>query len=233
MLQDLPYLALFPASAAVMRAESGGLLRPGTAALRAERAGLRLLRVPEGRPDHLRGDQAHRHRLDISRSDIGYAGLKDRDATSRDALQRPADGGHHRGTRDHHAGRGPGRTPRWADLHDNKLKMGHIGRNRSCYARLREVTATDVVEPADPRPPRKVGLPNYFGEQRFGRDDARPSSASSCSAVVPGVPRPLPPPVVANARKIYETDGPAAALNSFAQQHPVGAESSRQQHRRR
>jgi tRNA pseudouridine13 synthase len=63
----------------------------------------------------------------------------------------------------------PAITVRWAIRHANKLRLGHLKGNRFAI-RMRNVDATDVVKL---QPVMKTlqerGLPNYFGEQRFGR----------------------------------------------------------------
>lgn len=102
--------------------------------------------------------------LNVSSRDIGYAGLKDARAVASQlfsilgttpeavlALQMP------------------GITVKSADRHINKLRIGHLAGNRF-IVKIRE------VEPADAEKVRPVldelqrrGMPNYFGEQRFGR----------------------------------------------------------------
>ena len=159
--------------------------------------------------------------LDISRSDIGYAGLKDRHAITQQLFSVPLT---EAVTEERvMTMQVEGLAPRWADLHDNKLKMGHLAGNRFAI-RLREVTATDVVKlrPILDRL-EKVGLPNYFGEQRFGRDDARPNDQLGILLLRGDhqafldlyLGGPDGREDVANARKIYETDGPAAALDAW------------------
>jgi tRNA pseudouridine13 synthase len=57
----------------------------------------------------------------------------------------------------------------WAARHGNKLRLGHLAGNRFAI-KIRDVNPTDVVKlgPAIELL-RKRGMPNYFGEQRFGR----------------------------------------------------------------
>ncbi|MGC8001341.1 tRNA pseudouridine(13) synthase TruD, partial [Salmonella enterica] len=60
-------------------------------------------------------------------------------------------------------------TVQWAARHGNKLRLGHLKGNRFAI-KVRGVNATDVVRlraPIDELARR--GMPNYFGEQRFGR----------------------------------------------------------------
>ncbi|MEM9881476.1 MAG: tRNA pseudouridine(13) synthase TruD [Planctomycetota bacterium] len=106
----------------------------------------------------------------VKRSDVGYAGLKDKHAV----------------TRQHVSLHLPGATPAedaeglarfaeypyaqviWADRHTNKLKRGHHGGNRFVIY-VRGVAPTAVLQ-AKPILDRLVaeGFPNYLGEQRFG-----------------------------------------------------------------
>lgn len=101
--------------------------------------------------------------LDVDVRDLGYAGLKDRKGVTRQTLSI--------------AGVDPGRVlaldvPQirvlWAELHTNKLRIGHLRGNRF------EVRLRDVCPDAEARA-RAVfrvieerGVPNYFGPQRFG-----------------------------------------------------------------
>lgn len=105
--------------------------------------------------------------LGISRSAIGVAGLKDRRAVTRQFVSVPTRCG-----------------PRIADLeapnlrvlsatrHRNKLRTGHLRGNRFA------IIVRDVVPDALPRASaiaaviRARGFPNYYGDQRFGIDDA-------------------------------------------------------------
>ena len=57
----------------------------------------------------------------------------------------------------------------WAIPHSAKLRLGHLAANRFAI-KIRDVNPTDVVKL---RPLISIleqrGMPNYFGEQRFGR----------------------------------------------------------------
>lgn len=106
----------------------------------------------------------------VKRSDVGYAGQKDKHAV----------------TRQHLSIYRPGTTPAddaeslerfaeypyaqviWADRHTNKLRRGHHGGNRFVI-KLRDVQPTAVLQ-AKPILERLAaeGFPNYLGEQRFG-----------------------------------------------------------------
>ena len=102
--------------------------------------------------------------LHMSSRDIGYAGLKDARAISRQNLSIWGT------TPEAVMGlKLPGITVQWAARHINKLRLGHLSGNRFAV-KIRDVNATDVVKV---RPMlnelEKRGMPNYFGEQRFGR----------------------------------------------------------------
>ena len=102
--------------------------------------------------------------LGISSRDIGYAGLKDARAITRQILSVWGT------TEEKVMGlRLPGITVRWAARHGNKLRLGHLAANRFAI-KIREVNPTDVVKLKAPLEViHRRGLPNYFGEQRFGR----------------------------------------------------------------
>ncbi len=105
-------------------------------------------------------------RLNVDRRDIGYAGMKDAHAITRQVFSIA-------GTTPElvMAAHVDGLTVQWAARHGNKLRLGHLAGNRFAI-KVREVSATDVVKL---RPVldliQKRGLPNFFGEQRFGRRD--------------------------------------------------------------
>jgi tRNA pseudouridine13 synthase len=102
--------------------------------------------------------------LGVSSREIGYAGMKDARAVTRQIFSIW-------GTTPEAvmAMRLPGITVQWAARHGNKLRLGHLAGNRFAI-RIREV---DPMKVTMLRPVvsviEKRGLPNYFGEQRFGR----------------------------------------------------------------
>lgn len=104
------------------------------------------------------------HALNISSRDIGYAGLKDARAITRQVISIP-------GITEEAAMmlKVPDLAVLWAARHGNKLRLGHLKGNRFAI-KIRDVNPTDVVKL---RPIldelEKRGMPNYFGEQRFGR----------------------------------------------------------------
>ncbi len=96
---------------------------------------------------------------DIPSREIGYAGLKDARAVTRQVLSL-------RGTTEA-AVMGlklPQITVQWAARHGNKLRLGHLAGNRFAI-KIREVSVADVirVRPALDLLSRR-GMPNYFGE---------------------------------------------------------------------
>jgi tRNA pseudouridine13 synthase len=103
------------------------------------------------------------HDLKVPQLDIGFAGMKDAAAVTRQVISI-------RGTTEE-AVMGlkiAGVQPLWAIRHNNKLRLGHLSANRFAI-KIRNVSPTDVVKI---RPVLKEletrGIPNYFGEQRFG-----------------------------------------------------------------
>jgi tRNA pseudouridine13 synthase len=102
--------------------------------------------------------------LDVSSRDIGYAGLKDANAVARQVISI-------QGTTEQAvmALRPPNITVLWAARHGNKLRLGHSAGNRFAI-KIRDVNPTDVVKltPLTDQLQQR-GMPNYFGEQRFGR----------------------------------------------------------------
>lgn len=102
--------------------------------------------------------------LGVSSREIGYAGMKDAHAITRQVfsiwgttpekvMSTPV----------------PNLTIRWAVRHVNKLRLGHLSGNRFAI-KIRDVQPTDVIKI---RPMIELierrGMPNFFGEQRFGR----------------------------------------------------------------
>jgi tRNA pseudouridine13 synthase len=102
--------------------------------------------------------------LGVSSREIGYAGMKDARAISRQLLSiRGAN------ETDVMALKLPDISVKWAARHGNKLRLGHLAGNRFAI-KIRDVNPIDVIKL---RPMlavlEKRGMPNYFGEQRFGR----------------------------------------------------------------
>ena len=102
--------------------------------------------------------------LNVSSRGIGYAGMKDARAVTRQIFSIL-------GTTEEAVKslQIPNVTVLWAARHDNKLRLGHLSGNRFAI-KIRNVQPTDVVK-LQPVAEllSKRGMPNYFGEQRFGR----------------------------------------------------------------
>ncbi|WP_010581622.1 tRNA pseudouridine(13) synthase TruD [Schlesneria paludicola] len=103
--------------------------------------------------------------LEISPNDIGTAGIKDRRAITRQYVSVPARAAARVELLD-----SPELRVLRTGLHGNKLRTGHQRGNRFT------ITVREVNEDADQRAVaiadvvRKIGIPNYYGEQRFGRE---------------------------------------------------------------
>jgi tRNA pseudouridine13 synthase len=111
-------------------------------------------------------DAVHRiaDALHISPRDIGYAGMKDAHAVSRQMLS--IWGTTEQAVQSLHI---PNLTVLSAIRHNNKLRLGHLAANRFAI-KIRDVNPTDVVKVRDAlKVLEQRGLPNYFGQQRFGR----------------------------------------------------------------
>lgn len=104
--------------------------------------------------------------LSIPRMAIGCAGLKDKQAITRQFLSVPATCE----SRIASVGTDAIRVLHFAK-HRNKLKTGHLKGNR--FRIVVRSSGADCVERAEAIAERiqKVGVPNYYGEQRFGRDN--------------------------------------------------------------
>ncbi len=103
----------------------------------------------------------------VNRRDVGFAGLKDRNARCTQVFSLP-------GLTPEAAARIEPALPfqvNWASQHTNKLKVGHLLGNRF------RITVTDLAVPPDEALSRsraiaaaiaQRGVPNFFGPQRFG-----------------------------------------------------------------
>lgn len=133
--------------------------------------------LPSGEGEHLylwiektgiTTEQLTRHivqTLRVPNRDIGTAAIKDRQAIARQQISIPAK----------FAGQvelleSPSVRVLSAKLHGNKLRTGHLQGNR--FTILMRDVAANALELAEPIAERlrQLGVPNYFGDQRFGTD---------------------------------------------------------------
>lgn len=102
--------------------------------------------------------------LHVPSREIGYAGLKDARAITRQTLS--IWGTTEQQVMDLHI---PNLTIQWAARHGNKLRIGHLKGNRFAI-KIRDVEPSAVVAVESAmRILHERGAPNYFGPQRFGR----------------------------------------------------------------
>ncbi|HEV2111663.1 MAG TPA: tRNA pseudouridine(13) synthase TruD [Gammaproteobacteria bacterium] len=107
--------------------------------------------------------------------DVGYAGLKDRHAVTRQHFTVPIEG---RPEPDWSALSADGLRVLSAVRHRRKLKIGALKGNRFRIT-LRELTRPGVELSPKLEAIRSLGVPNYFGPQRFGRDGANVQQATA------------------------------------------------------
>lgn len=102
----------------------------------------------------------------VRRDAVGYAGLKDKHAITRQVVSVHVPG---KRPEDFPSMTHPKLGVLWTDLHTNKLRRGHLTGNRFSI-RIRGVPATAAMT-ADRvlRALARHGVPNRLGEQRFGR----------------------------------------------------------------
>lgn len=101
--------------------------------------------------------------LRVHPRDIGYAGMKDAQAVSRQIFSIPGVT-----TEQVMALKWPDLTVQWAARHGNKIRLGHLSGNRFAV-KVRDGNPTDVVKlPPLAKFLTEKGMPNYFGDQRFG-----------------------------------------------------------------
>jgi tRNA pseudouridine13 synthase len=132
---------------------------------------------PSGAGEHLylwiekrdvAADELVRHlsrALDVSQADVGVAGMKDKRAVTRQWVSVPARASERLAAVDD----GVRLRVLRSALHDNKLRTGHLRGNR--FSLVLRGVAADAVARARAVLERLAGsgVPNYYGEQRFGR----------------------------------------------------------------
>ena len=105
------------------------------------------------------------HRLSLAVGEVGTAGLKDRQAVTRQMVSVPEEAADRLPQLE-----GAGIRVLGVNRHGNKLRPGHLHGNRF------RVLIREVVPEAGERLPallnqlQREGLPNFYGLQRFGRD---------------------------------------------------------------
>jgi tRNA pseudouridine13 synthase len=101
----------------------------------------------------------------VKRGNLGYAGLKDKHAITRQVISLHAPG---RRIEDFPMLRHEQVAILWADYHTNKLRPGHLRGNRFSI-RIRNVDPMRVRDALRVlQRLQKIGVPNRIGEQRFG-----------------------------------------------------------------
>ena len=102
--------------------------------------------------------------LNISKNQIGYAGLKDKDGLTIQWISVPRI---YRDEVNSFSDREVKILEQ--DLHRNKLKIGHLSGNKF-FVRLKKVNTTNAkILFSILKDVKEFGIPNFFGEQRFGK----------------------------------------------------------------
>jgi tRNA pseudouridine13 synthase len=128
-------------------------------------------------------------RLEIAPGDVGTAGLKDRHAVTRQWVSVPASVAERLPALE-----GDGIRLLESSRHGNKLRPGHLRGNRfRILIRDADPAAAERLPPLVDRL-RQLGLPNFYGPQRFGRGG---------ETVLQGLAllRGEPPPLMADGRR--------------------------------
>ncbi len=103
--------------------------------------------------------------LGIRRGDIGYAGLKDKNAQTKQYISIHKKYEEQLESLEHDDIKILSKT-----YHNNKIKIGHLKGNRF-FIRLKKVNPTSAKMITEAiKNIKRYGLPNYFGYQRFGND---------------------------------------------------------------
>ncbi|MGA2232310.1 MAG: tRNA pseudouridine(13) synthase TruD [Tepidisphaeraceae bacterium] len=157
--------------------------------------------------------------LNVSPRDIGYAGMKDAHSISRQLFSIW------------------GTTPeavmaltipnikvQWAARHGNKLRLGHLLGNRFAI-KIRQVNPTDIVKLTPVlQQLQDRGIPNYFGEQRFGHrgDNDQVGAAivrgddKAVISLLLGTPRPnVDDPATVRARRAVDSGDLELAMKIY------------------
>lgn len=101
----------------------------------------------------------------VQAGDVGYAGLKDKHAITRQVISIRVPG---KKIEDFPMVQDDRISVLWADYHNNKLRPGHLKGNRFSI-RIRNVKPQDVIRAKGVLDRlERLGVPNRVGEQRFG-----------------------------------------------------------------
>lgn len=115
--------------------------------------------------------------LGIKGRDIGYAGLKDKNAQTKQYISLPRKYEGVLENFEHEGIKILGKT-----YHNNKIRVGHLKGNRF-FIRLKKVNPTAAVKIKEAlKMIKQYGMPNYFGFQRFGMDGENYKKGSSILA---------------------------------------------------
>jgi tRNA pseudouridine13 synthase len=158
----------------------------------------------------------------VKKSAIGYAGLKDKRAITRQVISIHTPG---KKPEDFPLLEHPAINILWADLHANKLRIGHLQGNRFSI-RIRGVEPAAVIHAKKTLDLlARTGVPNRFGEQRFGfmgnnHVVARHIIAGDPKAAVDELlgPSAAKPEHNAEARALYAQGKFADAINFYPRQ---------------
>lgn len=104
----------------------------------------------------------------VKRRDVGYAGLKDKRAITRQHFSVYQPDPIHDTSAVEHINFHPNLTVHWSERHTNKLRQGHHAGNRFVI-RIRGVSPTKTLSAKRVLDRlAETGVPNFLGEQRFG-----------------------------------------------------------------
>ena len=105
------------------------------------------------------------HYLGIKQKEIGYAGLKDKHALTYQYISLPKKYEAQMERFEH-----PNIKILESTYHNNKIRMGHLKGNRF-FIRVKKVSPTAAVKIQEAlNTIERMGMPNFFGYQRFGND---------------------------------------------------------------
>ena len=103
--------------------------------------------------------------LGIKQKEIGYAGLKDKHALTYQYISLPKKYEEQMQNFEH-----PNIKILEATCHNNKIRIGHLKGNRF-FIRVKKVSPTSAVKINEALGTiKQMGMPNFFGYQRFGND---------------------------------------------------------------